>query len=128
MNVFQFAKKKFVGQCNSTTYTMAKVFINILNSALPKYNYFIRNSIDLIQKQDKVIIPSDYIIISLDVTSLFTKIPVDLVLDCIEKRWPNIMKVTTSPSDKFKEGIKFLMYNTYFQFNNDFIDKLLEFP
>ena len=56
--------------------------------------------------------------ISLDVMSLFNNIPIKLILKSIDKRWHYIEKCTKLPLEEFKDGIKFLMNNTFFQFNN----------
>ena len=45
--------------------------------------------------------------ISLYVTSLFTNVPIELVLKGIDKRWPLIKKVTKLPIDELKKGINF---------------------
>ena len=47
--------------------------------------------------------------ISPDVTSLFTNVPIDLVKNSIEKRWSLIKSATNFPLQEFQEGIEFLM-------------------
>ena len=58
--------------------------------------------------------PSGNIMISLDVTSLFKTVPIDLVKNSIEKRWNLINKATNLPLQEFQKGIEFLMKNTFF--------------
>ena len=61
----------------------------------------------------------EHILLSLDVKSLFTNIPVELVSDNIDKRVPSIMNKCLIPIDAIKNCIRFLYDNTYFTFNNN---------
>ena len=58
--------------------------------------------------------------LSLDVSSLFTNVPLLLVLKDIEKRWHHVCKWTEIPLQEFKEGIELLMNSTYFQFDHKY--------
>ena len=58
--------------------------------------------------------------ISLDVMSLFTNIPIKLIQKSIEKRWHYIKKCIKLPLEDFKDGIEFLMNNPFLQFNNSY--------
>ena len=66
--------------------------------------------------------------ISLDVTSLFTNVPIDLVKNSIEKRWNLINKATNLPLQEFQKGIEFLMKNTFFQFDNEYYHQIFWTP
>ena len=66
--------------------------------------------------------------ISLDVTSLFTNVPFDLVLNSIKKRWCFIKSATNLPLQEFQKGIKFLMNNTFFQFDNKYYQQVFGTP
>ena len=72
---------------NSPAYFLSKTLNNILNESLPKPNSFMKNFIDLIDRIKNVKIPHNYVLLSLDVSSLFTNVPIHLVLTGIEKRW-----------------------------------------
>ena len=86
---------------------------NIFNESLPKPISYAKNSIDLIDKIKNLKIPLNYIMVSLDVSFLFTNVPLQLVLTDIEKRWHHICKVTALPLEEFKNGIKLLMDLTF---------------
>lgn len=61
--------------------------------------------------------------LSLDVSSLFTlftNVPIKLVIKGIKDRWSYIEKFTEIPKDEFKSYIVFIMNNMYFQFNNKY--------
>lgn len=65
---------------------------------------------------------------SLDVSSLFTNVPVELMVKGIGDRWPHIKKVTKIPEDEFKNCIVFLMNNMFFQFDNKFYRQKIGTP
>jgi len=56
----------------------------------------------------------NYDLISLDVVSLFTNIPVNLAMD----RWSHISKGTKIPKNEFLKALKLILESTYFKFNN----------
>lgn len=53
---------------------------------------------------------------SLDVTSLFTNIPKDLVMIVIKERWNNISRHTDIPLGTFLDGIELILDNCYFSY------------
>ena len=76
--------RPMVSYINTPSYFMGKFFNNILKS-VPKPPSNIKNSFEFISKIKNLKIPNNYTIMSLDVISLFTEIPLDLVLISIEK-------------------------------------------
>lgn len=59
-------------------------------------------------------------LISLDVTALFTNISVELVKTGIEKRFHRIMKHTPIQLDELLEVIGTLMVSTFYEFNGNY--------
>ena len=57
---------------------------------------------------------------SLDAISLFTNIPLDLVLISIEMRWHYISKFSKLSLEQFNLGLKIRMEQTFFKFNHQF--------
>ena len=80
----------------------------------------INNSLDLKLKVNSVIIADDYILLSLDVTSLFTNIPLQLVLDSLDKRFDSIHNKCKIPFIEIVMCTKSLFNNTFFSFNNEY--------
>lgn len=62
----------------------------------------------------------DHIMVFLDVSTLFSNIRINLVMNSILSRWVHIKNFTRLPPIEFKKGIKFLMNQTGFQFNYNF--------
>jgi len=63
-------------------------------------------------------IPDDCCLASFDVVSLFTNVPIDLVVQIVEEKWPHIEANTSLPLNEFILSIKFVLESTYFHFNN----------
>ncbi|KYQ49480.1 hypothetical protein ALC60_11446 [Trachymyrmex zeteki] len=64
----------------------------IINDSILEAPSYIKNSFHLIKKLKEVRIEPDHSIVSFDVISLFTNVPVDLVSDGITKTWDYIAK------------------------------------
>ncbi|XP_071574822.1 uncharacterized protein [Temnothorax nylanderi] len=62
-------------------------------------------------------IDEDVKLISLDVVSLFTNVPVELTLDSVRQRWNYIETNCAIPCDDFIQAVKFVLDSTYFIFN-----------
>ena len=81
-----------------------------LRKALPKPVSALKNSKTLIEILSNLNFSQNHITMSLDVTSLFTNVPTELVLKGIDRRWPLIKKVT------------------YFKFYNKYYKKIVGTP
>ena len=98
---------------------MANYFNNIL-ILVPKSSSNIKNSLEFISKIKNIKIPDDHIMMSLNVISLFTNVPLNLVLNSIERRWHYISPNTKLSLDQFILGIKMLMEQNFFKFDHQF--------
>ena len=63
---------------------------------------------------------NEYILISLDVVSLYTNIPVNLAIDNINQKWNEIEQYTDIPKNEFILASKLCLESTYFSYNNEF--------
>ena len=99
---------------------MSKTFTNIFKESVPSPISQVKNSFIFKGVILKIKIPSDHIMISLDATSLFANVPIDLVKNSIEKRWNLINKATNLPLQELQKGIEFPMKNTFFQYDNEY--------
>lgn len=75
-----------------------------------------KNSLHFKQSTESIIIPDGYTLISLDVTSLFTNVPIELVKNAINNRKNKLSG--NIPSSEIIKAVEIIMTNTYFQFNN----------
>lgn len=81
--------------------------------------------------QEKIInakLPDEYILVSLDVVSLFTNIPNDLVYKAVDNKWFQIKKFTILPKKKFVIGLKIILEKLTFNFNNIIYQQIFGTP
>jgi len=61
----------------------------------------------------KTSLPESHILVSFDVVSLFTNVPLDLALNGLKNRW-NYIEFTKIPKEEFISIIKFVLSSTFF--------------
>ena len=100
-------------------------FANFLQKNLKPPASHIDNSLKLRDKINNIKIPSVFDIISLDVVSLFTNIPENLVVQSIEKRWTHLHNKINMSCTEFIKVIKFILITIFFNLTTNFINKCL---
>jgi len=109
-----------VSSSGSPLHNLATFLQKILQDSLPIAPSHINNSLDLIHKLESLYIPDNYILVSLDVISLFTNVPIESVIDILEEKWSFIEKHFIIPKEEFFNAINLILYSTFFTFNNKF--------
>jgi len=109
-----------VSSSGSPLHNLATYLQKILQVSLPTASSHIDNSLDLIHKLESLYIPHNCILVSLDVISLFTNVPIELVIDILEEKWSFIEKHSTIPKGEFFNAINLVLHSTFFTFNKKF--------
>jgi len=78
----------------------------------------VTNSFELYEKTTGLELTNAEILLSLDVTSLFTNVPLDLAYQSLTDRWNYIGSITNIPLENFIQAVKFVLSSTFFTFNN----------
>jgi len=107
-----------VSSINTALYSIASFLQDIISNSLEKTNSHIANSFDLYSSLSGKRIRDSDVLISLDVTSLFTNVPLDLAIDSISRRWSHIQRNTKISKNELLLAIKFVLSSTFFTFNN----------
>lgn len=77
--------RPIVSSIQSPTYNLSKWYANVLKNVTGKTRRSIKNATEFKEKMENTRLPDDYMLVSLDVISLFTKIPNELVYLAIDK-------------------------------------------
>lgn len=112
--------RPIVSCINGPTYNLSKFLSGIFYKSIDHSKYNIRNSYDFKEFITNQKLPQNYVLISLDVVSLFTKIPLNLVMDNIDRRWHTIAKHTTIPLVEFREMVNFALVSNYFVYEGKY--------
>jgi len=107
-----------VSSINSTLNSFANFLRKILHNSLPSAKSHVKNSFWLFNTLSGKKIPDNHVLLSLDVKSLFTNIPVDLILEGIRNRWHYIQNETKISKKQFIIAVKFILNSTFFTFDN----------
>ncbi|XP_058456432.1 uncharacterized protein LOC131433843 [Malaya genurostris] len=108
-----------VPNTTTPTYNLSKMIANILKQSIHS-NYTITDSFEFVEYINNIILPSDYVLVSFDVISLFTNIPKDLVIHDIIMQWDQISKHTNINLDLFLEIVEFCINSSYFRFRDKY--------
>ncbi|EFN74754.1 hypothetical protein EAG_01936, partial [Camponotus floridanus] len=73
---------------------------------------------DLIDRLPNIYIGNNFQLISLDVISFFTNIPIEEALVCIEHIWDDISHSCDVTKNEFMLAVRFVLRSTFFKFNN----------
>lgn len=105
----------------SATYNLSKHLVPIL-SPLLNHRYDVKHSTEFSQRIQQHTICDDEVMVSFDVVSLFTSIPVDLALEITSKRLlndANLTERTNISVDNILKLLEFVLRNSYFTFEGD---------
>jgi hypothetical protein len=80
----------------------------------------VKNSYDFHKSIVNKKVPHGFVLASFDVVSLFTCIPQDFLLECIDLKWEDISKHTTMDIDTFKEAVELCLKDSFFVYNGKF--------
>ena len=117
-----------VSACGTATYNTAKFITKILQNYCGKISSFVKDGTDFIKKTKHLsIYPEEEILVSFDVSALFTSIPVPVALQVINSKiststnFTNICKIST---EIFIMLLEFTITNCIFCFNKKFYKQL----
>lgn len=123
-----FPLRIIVSTLGSPLYNISHFLHSILDKSIVKPNSFIKDSWSFAKVINDYHIQNDEIMISLDVTSLFTNIPTQLVLQAIKNRWDLISTKTSMSINQFLHAIQLILESTSFKFNDVIYEQIFGSP
>ena len=111
--------RPIISSVGSASYNLSKYLVSILNPLVGKIsNSNIKNNVDLTEKLESLNISSDFKLVSFDVVSLFTKVPIDDLLDMLPEELENLELPFSI--DTLIELIKLCIKDSKFEFNGKY--------
>jgi len=108
-----------VSSVNTALYSLASFLHKIISDSLEHTNSHTTNSFEIYNYLLGKTVRDTDVLLSLDVTALFTNVPLDLAIDGISNRWVYIKQYTNIPKNEFLMAINFVLSSTYFTFDNN---------
>ena len=103
-----------VSTIGSATYSIAQYLSEIIGKIVGKTSHHVRNSFDFAEEITGIQITEDVRMFSLDVTSLYTNVPTDYAIGCLEERWQEISRHTNIDHDSFISAVNLVLNSTFF--------------
>lgn len=117
-----------ISSIGSPFYMVANFLHNILHESINKPRSFIKDGWSFANIINNKKIDSNEILVSLDITSLYTNIPKELVLKGIEKRSKEISEHTKFNLQQFNYAIDMVLSSTSFTFNGVAYEQIFGSP
>ena len=109
--------RPIVSFCGSPTYELSKYLTTILKPLTNESRHKLQSTETFIDAIKTVQIPDDHKLVSFDVKSLFTSIPLQLALDCTATAIENSTTKLPLPTDDLMDLLNLCLTSTYFQYN-----------
>jgi len=109
-----------ISSIDSPLYSLATFLHNTIKDNIPIAKTRIDNSFLLFDTLNDQKLENDFFLISLDVVSLFTNIPIELARDAVKKRWDMFSSECKIPKDEFLGAISLVLDSSFFTFDNVF--------
>ncbi|RLU25472.1 hypothetical protein DMN91_001628 [Ooceraea biroi] len=123
-----FPLRIIVSAIDTPEYNIAYFFHKILTDSIPKPGSYIKDNWTFVKNIQNLSIGPNEELVSLDVISLFTNIPKELVKKSIKKRWHLINSVTKFNLDQFLYAIDLILTSTSFSFGGQFYNQIFGCP
>ena len=109
--------RPIVSFCGSPTYQLSRYLTTILQPLTDKSRRKLQSTENFIDAIKTVQIPDDYKLVSFDVKSLFTSIPLQLALQCTETAIQQSTVKLPLPTEDIMDLLNLCLTSTYFQYN-----------
>ena len=119
--------RPIVSSIDSPTYNLAKFLTRIVSPLAGKTPTFVKDSGDFVEKAKKLKLEKDSTLVSFDVTSLFTKVPIAEALEVIGRRLEEqeaADRRTTLSVESVKRLLHLCLTSTYFMWNGRFYEQM----
>nr|CAI5842688.1 unnamed protein product [Callosobruchus analis] len=121
--------RPIVSSINCPNSNLSAFLTKILTSAYNTENdFYVKDSFAFSIFINDYKLPDDYVIVSFDVVSLFTNLPLDVIVTSLHKHWTEISQHTSLDFESFLKILKFIFDSNYFVFNDCFYKQIFGTP
>lgn len=103
---------------DSPLYDLITFLYRVMYKSFPKAKSHIQNSFKLVKRLSNLQLEDNSKLISLNVTLLYTNIPMEYALDSVAIRWDYIVSNCNISKAEFLLAICFILKSTYFKIKN----------
>lgn len=114
--------RPIVSNINAPNYPLSKWLCSRFATFEQFDRFSVKNSIALTEKLKNIRLESDEILVSFDISSYFTSVPVNEALNCLES-WLDRQKLDHMMTDALLELTKACAEHTYFQFRGKYYEQ-----
>ena len=119
MNISDLPLRPVISNCGTATYEISKHLASVL-SPLTKNEYTVNDTRDFINRLKRVSANDGDKVVSFDVASLFTNVPLDYTIDVIlRKIYTEKLISTKIKRAQFKELLELCTKHLHFSFNGE---------
>ena len=123
------AMRPIVSCINSPNGQLAQFLTSVLTNAYDTDNdFYIKSSFSFSTFINNYQLPNNYVIVSFDVVSLFTNLPLDAIIDSLRNRWDTISDFCTLDFDTFEHILNFIFDSNYLCFNGSYYKQIFGTP
>ena len=116
--------RPIVSFCGSPTYELSKYLTTILKPLTDESRHKLQSTENFIDAIKTLQVPDDHKLVSFDVKSLFTSIPLQLALDCTETAINNSTLQLPLLTNDLMDLLNLCLMSTYFQYNGQHYKQL----
>ncbi len=116
--------RPIVSFCSSPTYELSKYLAKILKPLTEQSNHRLVNSETFITRMKNTQISEDHELVSFDVKSVFTSIPLELAIDSVKEALANYSDDLPIPKDEVIDLLILCLESTFFQYDENFFQQL----
>lgn len=122
--VGKIAYRPIVSNIDAPCYNLSRYIHENLSSICSTFQRNMKNSFQVVELLKNIEIPTNHILISLDVVSLFPSIPKELVIRKVEENWRWLENYMELSKDLFIKLISFMFDSSYFLFDGQFYKQI----
>ena len=118
--------RPIVSFVSSPTYQLSKYLSRVLSPLIGHTESYVSNSAEFVSFTKSIRVPSDYVLVSYDVVSLFTNVPTDLAVSIVKKRLDemDVSHLTELSPDQIADLLQFCLSSTFLCYDGQFYEQV----